>query len=98
MVLGNGGATAFWDAATFQLVRERAAHLSFGEFGAKFAHATDAAPHLGASEIITAQPGTRPDPRPVEGATSMPGRRTRPPRESPPPPGVPTSSPRTSCC
>ena len=68
VVLGNGGATAFWDAATFQLVRERAAHLSFGEFGAKFAHATDAAPHLGASEIITAQPGTRPDPRPVEGA------------------------------
>ena len=37
VVLGNGGTTAFWDAATFGLVRERALHLTFGEFSSKFA-------------------------------------------------------------
>ena len=37
MVLGNGGATAFWDVATFGLIREKSQHLSFGEFSAKFA-------------------------------------------------------------
>ena len=37
VVLGNGGATAFWDIATFCLIRERSQHLSFGEFSAKFA-------------------------------------------------------------
>ena len=42
VALGNGGATAFWDAATFGLVRERAHHLAFGEFSAKFAKATQA--------------------------------------------------------
>jgi len=30
VVLGNGGATAFWDIATFGLIRERSQHLSFG--------------------------------------------------------------------
>ena len=39
VVLGNGGATAFWDIATFGLIRERSQHLSFGEFSAKFANA-----------------------------------------------------------
>lgn len=67
VVLGNGGATSFWDAASFQLVQEKAAHLSFGEFGAKFAQATDRAPHLGPSEIITAEAGTRPEPRLLPG-------------------------------
>ena len=37
VVLGNGGATAFWDVATFGLIREKSQHLSFGEFSAKFA-------------------------------------------------------------
>ena len=37
MVLGNGGATAFWDVATFGLIREKSQHLSFGEFSSKFA-------------------------------------------------------------
>ncbi|MGH3910237.1 MAG: phosphoserine transaminase, partial [Pseudonocardiaceae bacterium] len=32
VVLGVGGTTAFWDAATFGLVRSRALHLSYGEF------------------------------------------------------------------
>ena len=62
VVLGVGGSTAFWDAASFGLVRSRAQHLSFGEFGSKFAKATNNAPFLEASEIMTAQPGTRPAP------------------------------------
>ena len=63
VVLGVGGSTAFWDAAAFGLVRSRAQHLSFGEFGSKFAKATDRAPFLEASSILTAEPGTRPEPR-----------------------------------
>src|SRR6476646_4189519 len=39
VVLGNGGATAFWDVATFALIREKSQHLSFGEFSSKFAKA-----------------------------------------------------------
>lgn len=67
VVLGVGGSTAFWDAASFGLVHERAQHLSFGEFGSKFARATDAAPFLGASDIRIAEPGTRPEPEAVAG-------------------------------
>ena len=63
VILGVGGSTAFWDVASFGLVRRRAQHLSFGEFGAKFAKATDNAPHLQGSSIITAEPGTRPHAR-----------------------------------
>ncbi|MGD6980851.1 MULTISPECIES: phosphoserine transaminase [Citricoccus] len=63
VILGVGGSTAFWDAASFGLVRSRAQHLSFGEFGSKFAKATDKAPFLEASSILTAEPGTRPEPR-----------------------------------
>ena len=63
VVLGNGGATAFWDVATFGLVRERSQHLSFGEFSAKFAKATQTAPVLGDPTVITSDPGTRPAPR-----------------------------------
>lgn len=58
VVLGNGGSTAFWDAAAFGLVRTAAAHGSFGEFGSKFAKATDTAPHLEASIITESAPGT----------------------------------------
>ena len=46
VILGNGGSTSFWDAATFSLVDRRAQHCAFGEFGAKFAKATSAAPFL----------------------------------------------------
>jgi phosphoserine aminotransferase len=63
VVLGVGGSTAFWDVATFGLVDHRAQHLSFGEFGSKFASATDKAPFLEPSSIITSTPGTRPDAR-----------------------------------
>jgi phosphoserine aminotransferase len=58
VVLGNGGATAFWDAAAFGLVRDRAQHLSFGEFSAKFASVTRGAPWLGEPTVVEAEPGT----------------------------------------
>ncbi|WP_457948460.1 phosphoserine transaminase [Pseudarthrobacter sp. alpha12b] len=60
VVLGVGGSTAFWDIASFGLVEKKAQHLSFGEFGSKFAAATNKAPFLGASSIIKSEPGTRP--------------------------------------
>jgi len=60
VILGNGGSTAFWDIATFGLIRDRAQFLSFGEFGAKFASAAKSAPHLGDPTIIKAEPGTAP--------------------------------------
>jgi phosphoserine aminotransferase len=62
VVLGNGGATAFWDIATFGLIRERSQHLSFGEFSAKFAKAAQQAPWLAEPSVISAAPGSRPDP------------------------------------
>jgi phosphoserine aminotransferase len=63
VVLGNGGATAFWDVATFGLIRQRSQHLSFGEFSAKFATAAKQAPFLGEPTVITSATGTRPEPR-----------------------------------
>ena len=62
VVLGVGGSTAFWDIATFGLVRNKAQHLSFGEFGSKFAAATNNAPFLAESSIIKSEPGARPVP------------------------------------
>jgi phosphoserine aminotransferase len=61
VALGNGGATAFWDAACFGLVERRALHLSFGEFSKKFAEATSAAPFLEEPAIVEAEPGSAPD-------------------------------------
>jgi phosphoserine aminotransferase len=63
VALGNGGTHAFWDAATFGLVRERSQHLSFGEFSAKFATITARAPWLKEPSIIATEPGTHPLPR-----------------------------------
>jgi phosphoserine aminotransferase len=60
VVLGNGGTTAFWDIAAFGLVDHRSLHLSFGEFSAKFAKATAAAPWLDAPVVIESAPGTYP--------------------------------------
>ena len=57
MVLGNGGTTAFWDAATAGLVRERALHLTYGEFSAKFASCTREAPFLADPVVIEAPAG-----------------------------------------
>ena len=61
IVLGNGGTTAFWDAAAFVLVERRAQHLSFGEFSSKFAAVTAAAPFLDAPQVIESPPGTHPE-------------------------------------
>jgi phosphoserine aminotransferase len=58
VVLGNGGSTAFWDIAAFGLVRDRAQHCAFGEFSSKFGNVTSAAPFLGESSIVKAEPGT----------------------------------------
>ncbi len=58
VIISNGGATAFWDAATFGLIRDRAQFASFGEFGSKFAKAAKDAPFLGTPTIRTADPGT----------------------------------------
>jgi phosphoserine aminotransferase len=60
VILGNGGTTAFWDAATFGLIRERAQFLTFGEFGSKFAKAAKDAPQLGAPTVIASDPGSAP--------------------------------------
>ncbi len=60
VLVGNGGTTAFWDAASFGLVDRRSQHLSFGEFSSKFAAVTQAAPHLADPEVVTAEPGTHP--------------------------------------
>jgi phosphoserine aminotransferase len=63
VILGVGGSTAFWDIASFGLVENKAQHLSFGEFGSKFASATNKAPFLAASSILKSEPGTRPTAR-----------------------------------
>lgn len=60
VLLGNGGTTCFWDAATFHLITSRSQHLSFGEFSSKFATAAKAAPHLGEPSIIKSDAGTHP--------------------------------------
>jgi phosphoserine aminotransferase len=62
VVLGNGGATAFWDVATFGLIERKSQHCVFGEFSSKFAQAAAEAPHLEDPEIVKSEPGTRPDP------------------------------------
>ncbi|MGD1057662.1 MAG: phosphoserine transaminase [Solirubrobacteraceae bacterium] len=62
IALGNGGATAFWDAAAFGLVERRSAHLSFGEFSQKFATVTKGAPFLEDPVVVSADPGDAPDP------------------------------------
>ena len=67
VVLGNGGATAFWDAACFGLIRERSQHLSFGEFSSKFASSAKLAPWLAEPSVISSEPGSRPDPVAEEG-------------------------------
>jgi phosphoserine aminotransferase len=60
VVLGNGGSTAFWEVAAFGLVREKVQHLTFGEFGAKFASATKAAPFLADPTVVSSEPGDAP--------------------------------------
>ncbi|MBX3284824.1 MAG: phosphoserine transaminase [Actinobacteria bacterium] len=60
VILGNGGTTVFWDAATFGLVERKSQHLSFGEFSSKFAECTRRAPFLDDPTVISSDPGTAP--------------------------------------
>ncbi len=62
VVMGVGGTTAFWDAATIGLVRDKALHLTYGEFSQKFAKATKDAPFLEDSVVVSSDPGDAPDP------------------------------------
>lgn len=66
VVLGNGGSTAFWDAAAFGLIHNRSQNLVFGEFGGKFAKAA-AAPWLEAPDVRAAEPGSRSEPAATSG-------------------------------
>jgi phosphoserine aminotransferase len=61
ILIGNGGTTAFWDAAIFGLIDRHSQHLSFGEFSSKFAAGVKAAPFLDDPSIIASEPGTHPD-------------------------------------
>lgn len=63
VILGNGGATAFWDAAAFGLINERSLHLTFGEFSAKFASSVANNPFVGDPIIIKADAGSAPEPQ-----------------------------------
>ncbi|WP_127819518.1 phosphoserine transaminase [Microbacterium sp. CPCC 204701] len=66
VILGNGGSTAFWDAAAFGLIERRSQHLVFGEFGGKFAKAAKT-PWLEAPDVREVAPGMSTAPQPVEG-------------------------------
>ncbi|MGI8730409.1 MAG: phosphoserine transaminase [Solirubrobacteraceae bacterium] len=68
VALGNGGTTAFWDAAALGLVRERALHLVYGEFSRKFATVTEQAPFLADPLLLEADPGDAPAPAALPGA------------------------------
>ncbi|MBB4688029.1 phosphoserine transaminase [Amycolatopsis jiangsuensis] len=61
VILGNGGTTAFWDAAAFGLVREQAQHFTYGEFSSKFATVTNKAPFLKDSVVVKGEPGSAPE-------------------------------------
>jgi phosphoserine aminotransferase len=60
VILGNGGATAFWDAAIFGLIKDNAQFLSFGEFSGKFASGAKSAPHISIVDVRKSEPGTAP--------------------------------------
>ncbi len=66
VVLGNGGASAFWDAAAFGLIERASQHLKFGAFSSKFVGVVTGAPHLEAPEVIESPLGTHPVPSPSD--------------------------------
>jgi len=71
VMLGNGGATAFWDAAAACLIRERSLHLVYGEFSSKFAKVAAGAPFLADPIVVSADPGDAPEPRSEEGVDAI---------------------------
>jgi len=66
VIVGNGGSTAFWDAAAFGLIENRSQNLVFGEFGGKFA-AEAKAPWLQAPDVRDVPAGTSTVAEPVDG-------------------------------
>lgn len=62
VILGNGGTTAFWDAAAFGLIREKSLHLTYGEFSSKFAKVAGGAPFLSEPIVVSEEPGSAPEP------------------------------------
>jgi phosphoserine aminotransferase len=67
VVLGNGGAAAFWDVAAFSLIRNRSQHLVYGAFSKSFAAGVKTVPHLEDPDVIEAEPGTHAELRPAPG-------------------------------
>ena len=67
IVLSLGGATAFWDAATFGMIENKSAHLTYGEFSSKFAKASKQAPWLEDPAIVESEAGTAPEPGELDG-------------------------------
>lgn len=63
VILGNGGSTAFWDAAAFGLIDKRSLHLTYGEFSSKFASAVAKNPFVGDPIVVKADPGSAPAPQ-----------------------------------
>ncbi|GAB3132240.1 phosphoserine transaminase [Tsukamurella serpentis] len=68
VVLGNGGTTAFWDAAAFGLIRERSQHFTYGEFSSKFASVAKGNPFIGDPVVVSADPGSAPELTVADGA------------------------------
>lgn len=62
VLLGNGGATLFWDALSFTGIKKQSQHLCFGEFSSRFANVVENTPHLNNPERITSDMGTHPEP------------------------------------
>lgn len=58
VVLGNGGASAFWDIACASLITRKATFGTYGSFSAKFAKSAQSAPFLEDPEIFAGKPGT----------------------------------------
>jgi phosphoserine aminotransferase len=73
VALGNGGATAFWDAAAFGLIERRALHLCYGEFSQKFASVSKGAPFLEDPVVVSADPGDAPDPSGIPHSATQAG-------------------------
>lgn len=67
IILSLGGATAFWDSAAFGLIRNKSAHLTYGEFSGKFASVSKKAPWLDEPQVVVAEPGTAPSPSELDG-------------------------------
>lgn len=57
VLLGNGGATALWDAIALCLVEKKAQAVVVGEFSTKAARAVSRAPWLDDAEVLEGAPG-----------------------------------------